>query len=126
MGKIIAWYAYNAFASDEYGQITRSLSPSEHKTGVTSRWYLDKDWTFNTNYVFQDGIKMHKAVIKDPHSFNRLDLTLSRKFAEGNSELMIGVADVLNKTTAPVFDTGYLTANETPGRTFFARLQIKF
>ena len=69
---------------------------------------------------------MYKAVAEDPHSFNRLDLTLSRKFAKGNGELMIGVADILNKTTDPFFDTGYLTANETPGRTFFARLQIKF
>jgi hypothetical protein len=69
---------------------------------------------------------MYRAVVEDPHSFHRLDLTLSRKVAEGNGEFMIGVADVLNKTTDPVFDTGYLTALETPGRIFFCRLQIKF
>jgi iron complex outermembrane receptor protein len=126
MGKITAWYAYNALVTDEFGQVTRSFSPSEHKTGLTSRLYLDKDWTFNTNYVFQNAVKMHKAVVEDLHSFNRLDLTLSRKFAEGNGELMIGVTDVLNETTDPVSDTGYLTALETPGRTFFARLQFSF
>jgi iron complex outermembrane receptor protein len=126
MGKITAWYAYNALVTDEFGQITRSFLPAEHKTGITSRLYLDKDWTFNTNYVFQNTIKMHEAVVEDPRSFNRLDLTLSRKITEGNGYLMIGVADVLNKTTDPVTDSGYLTALETPGRTFFGRVQIKF
>jgi outer membrane receptor protein involved in Fe transport len=126
MGKISAWYAYNALVTDEFAQITRSISPSQHKAGLNGRWYLDKDWTFNTNYVFQNAIKMYKAVVEDPHSFNRLDLTLSRKFAEGKGELMVGVSDVLNETTDPVTDTGYLTALETPGRTFFARLQLRF
>jgi iron complex outermembrane receptor protein len=125
-GKITAWYAYNAFVTDEFGQITRSLAPAEHKAGLNTRWYLDKDWTFNTNYVFQNGINMFGAVVKDPCSFHRLDLTLSRKFAKGKGELMIGVTDVLNETTDPVFDSGNMTALETPGRMFFGRVQIQF
>jgi hypothetical protein len=64
--------------------------------------------------------------VEGPQSFHRLDLTLSRKFAKGKGELMIGVADVLNKTNSPVFDSGYLSAHETPGRMFFGRVQIKF
>jgi outer membrane receptor for ferrienterochelin and colicin len=125
-GKITAWYAYNAFVTDQFGQITRSLSPAEHKAGLNTRWYLDKDWTLNTNYVFQSDIGMFGAVVKDPHSFHRLDLTLSRKFAKGKGELMFGVTDLLNETTDPVFDSGNLTAMETPGRMFFGRLQIQF
>jgi outer membrane cobalamin receptor len=125
-GKITAWYAYNALRTDEFGQITRSLPPSVHKAGLTNRWYLDKNWTFNTNYVFQSAIKTYGASAKDTHGFHRLDVTLSRKIAKGQGELMIGVADIVNKTTDPVFDTGYLTAHETPGRTLFARLQYSF
>jgi outer membrane receptor protein involved in Fe transport len=87
---------------------------------------MDEDWTFNTNYVFQSSIPTYKMNLKDPHSFNRLDLTLSRKFAKGTGELMIGVSDVLNETGDPVYDSGFLTAMETPGRTFFGRLQIHF
>jgi len=126
MGKITAWYAYNALTTDEFAQITRSLSPAQHKTGLSSRWYLNENWTFNTNYVFQNGIDMFTSVVKDPHSFHRLDLTLSRRFAKDKGELMIGVMDILNQTTAPVACTGNLTAHETPGRMFFARLQLKF
>jgi hypothetical protein len=53
-------------------------------------------------------------------------LNLSRKFAKDKGELMIGVADILNKATDPVFDAGYYAAIETPGRMFFGRLQLKF
>ena len=128
MGKITAWYAYNALVTDEFGQNTRSFLPAQHKTGISSRWHLDKDWTFNTNYAFQDEIHTYgtNGTLEDPRGFHRLDLTLSRKFAEGKGELMIGVTDVLNKTSDPVIDSGYMTAHETPGRTFFARLQLHF
>lgn len=125
-GQITGWYAYNGFATDEFEQVMRALQPAAHKAGLNGRWYLDKDWTFNTNYVFQNSISTYKASLKDPHSFHRLDLTLSRKFARGAGELMIGVSDVLNETDAPVYESGFLTAMETPGRTFFARLQLKF
>ena len=64
--------------------------------------------------------------MKDPQSFHRLDLTLSRKFAKGMGELMIGVFDVLNETDGPVYESGFLTAMETPGRTFFVRAQYQF
>jgi iron complex outermembrane receptor protein len=124
--KITGWYAYNALVTDEFAQMTRSVSPSQHKAGLTGRWHLDQDWTFNANYVFQNGIHAYASVIKDPPSFNRLDLTLSRKFAKGKGELTFGVLDVLSETTYPFADIGYLTAHETPGRTFFGRVQINF
>jgi len=76
--------------------------------------------------VFQNGVPYDPSLIGGLHSFNRLDLTLSRKFAKGRGEFMIGVADVLNKTTDPVFEAGHFTAHETPGRMFFAGLQLKF
>ncbi len=126
-GQITGWYAYNGFATDELGQITRSFQPAAHKAGLGGRWILDKDWTFNTNYVFQNSISStYEANLKNPKSFNRLDLTLSRKFAKGTGELMFGVSDVLNETGDPVYDSGFLTALETPGRTFFVRAQYQF
>jgi iron complex outermembrane receptor protein len=127
-GKITAWYAYNALDTDDYGQNLRAARPAQHKTGLTGRWYVDKDWTFNTNYVFQDSVYLHggPTVNKNLNSFHRLDLTLSRKFAKGKGEFMVGVSDVLNKTTDPVYDSGYFSAMETPGRTFFARMQVTF
>jgi iron complex outermembrane receptor protein len=126
VGKITGWYAYNAFVTDEFGQVTRSTTPAMNKAGLTCRWHVDKDWTFNTNYVFQDAIESFGTSSGDISAFQRLDLTLSRKFAKGKGEFMIGVTDVSNKTTDPVFASGNFTAPETPGRTFFTRLQISF
>jgi iron complex outermembrane receptor protein len=127
MGEITAWYAYNALVTDEFAQDTRAFSPSRHKTGISGRWHLDKTWTFNTNYAYQEGINTYGVNgVEYPQSIHRLDLTLSRKFAKGQGELMIGVSDVLNKTSDPVVDSGYFSAHDTPGRMFFGRLQIKF
>jgi len=126
MGTVRAWYAYNALVTDEFGQVTRSIPPSQHKIGLNGRWYVDKDWTFNTNYVFQSAVKAFGTSAGDAKCSDRLDLTLSRKFAKGEGEFMVGVMDVLNKNTEPVYDSVNITALETPGRTFFARLQIKF
>jgi iron complex outermembrane receptor protein len=127
MGKITAWYAYNALVTDDFAQDTRAFSPSRHKTGISGRWHLDKTWTFNTNYAYQEGINTYGVNgVEYPQSIHRLDLTLSREFAKGQGELMIGVADVLNKTSDPVVDSGYFSAHDTPGRTFFARLQFSF
>ena len=39
---------------------------------------------------------------------------------------MVGVADVLNETTDYVVEQGHFTGHETPGRMFFAKLQLKF
>jgi outer membrane cobalamin receptor len=125
-GSIRAWYAYNALVTDECGQVTRSILPAQNKAGLNNRWYVDKDWTFNTSYVFQSAVKAYGTAAGDVKCSNILDLTLSRKFAKGKGELMFGVTDVLNKNTDPVYDSVNMTALETPGRTFFVRLQFKF
>jgi outer membrane cobalamin receptor len=124
--KLTGWYAYNGFAADEFGQITRALFPSQHKAGLTGRYSLDKDWVLNANYAFQNSIPTYETTVIDLHTVNRLDLTISRKVAQGKGELMFGVMDVLNDTVDPAYDSGTLTALETPGRTFFGRLQINF
>jgi outer membrane receptor for ferrienterochelin and colicin len=125
-GRLTAWYAYNGLETDQIDQSTRSFPPAAHKAGLTGRLFLNSDWTVNSNYVFQNGVEYNPSLIGGLHSFNRLDLTLSRKFAKGSGEFMIGVIDVLNETTDPVFEAGHFTAHETPGRMFFARLQLRF
>jgi hypothetical protein len=39
---------------------------------------------------------------------------------------MIGVGDVLNKTSPAAYDFNNFTGFETPGRMFFGRIQIHF
>ncbi len=124
--KLTGWYAYNGFKTDEFAAKTRSTFPSQHKAGLTGRYNLDKDWTLNANYAFQNSIRTYKTTTVDYRTSNRLDLTLSRKFAKSKGELMLGVMDVLNETSAVVTDSGNMTGLETPGRTFFARLQFTF
>ncbi|MBN1391437.1 MAG: TonB-dependent receptor, partial [Sedimentisphaerales bacterium] len=124
--KISGWYAYNGLSTDEFAMSTRSMYTSQHKAGITGRFNLNKDWVLNTNYAFQNCIHMFANTVKDPHSFNRLDLTLSRKIDDDKGEIMVGVSDILNETTYPTYGAGCLTALETPGRTVFARLQLRF
>ena len=120
------WYGYNGFTTDQYAQDTRSITPAKNKAGLTGRFTLDDNWTFNTNYTFQDKIETYGNTFIDLRKFHRLDLTLSRKFADGKGEFMFGVADLLNGTTDPVLPTSAYTGLETPGRMFFTRLQMKF
>ncbi|MBM4103821.1 MAG: TonB-dependent receptor [Planctomycetes bacterium] len=124
--KLTGWYAYNGFETDEFAPKLRSTFPSQHKAGLSGRYILDNEWIFNANYAFQNGINAFGTVVKDPQTLHRLDLTLSRKFAKGTGEFMVGVSDVLNKTADAVYDSGNMTGLETPGRTFFTRLQFTF
>ncbi len=125
-GRLSAWYAYNAFITDQYEQGIRALWPAKNKAGLTGRLFLPGDWTLNANYVYNDVIGNFDNTLIDASTFNRLDLTIARKVANGRGELMIGIADLLNKTNKAVFDVGEFAGHETPGRTFFARAQWKF
>ena len=125
-GKFTAWYAYNGYKTDLSGQNTRSFPPAEHKAGITGRVFINNDWTANVNYAYQNGVKYESGIIAGLHTSNRVDLTLSRKFAKDKGEFMIGVADILNETTDPVVEQGHFTGHETPGRMFFASAHMKF
>lgn len=125
-GRLKAWYAYNEFETDQTDQSTRSFPPATHKAGLSGHMSLDSHWTVNSNYTFQNGIEFDQSLMASLHSFNRWDVTLSRKFAKERGEFMIGVTDILNENTDPVIGAGHFTALETPGRMFFARVQLKF
>lgn len=123
------WYAYNAFATDHSNQSIRAYFPARHKAGFRAKYLLDDKWTLNANYTYNDAVHINKSgnpAGGDLSMFHKLDLNISRKFADNQGEFMIGVSDVLNNTRDTVYDVSYFTSYQTPGRTFFARLQYKF
>jgi outer membrane receptor protein involved in Fe transport len=127
-GKLSAWYAYNDFQGDVSQQGIRAYIPAQHKVGLTGRLFLPDGWTFNTNYKFTNSTRTLDldTTILDTGSSHRLDLTAAKQFSNGHGEIMIGVSDIFNNTRGPHFALGGLTAHETPGRTFFIRLQLRF
>jgi len=125
-GKLSAWYSYNDFRTEKSHQDIRAYQPAKHKAGLTGRLFLPDNWAFNVNYKFTDTTPGNPNGGDDIGSSHRLDLTISKKIAKGRGELMLGVSDILVKTRESVLDLGAYTAHETPGRMFFARLQLKF
>lgn len=123
---LTVWYAYADFVRDEKRADVRSYAPARHKSGLTWRIFLDKDWTINTNYRYQTTTENLTGTDIPADMRHRLDITVARKLAKGNGELMVGVTDILNNTEGPHWDASSASAHEIPGRTFFARLQLKF
>jgi len=128
--KLSAWYACNRFSPDRNPQPLRALMPAKHKLGLTGRVNLPEQWTINANYRFASstgGGNMSALNAFDMGPSHRLDFTLAKRFLDGNAEILLGVSDVLNRTDQPVSNiAGSSAPYETPGRTFFLRLQIKF
>ncbi len=123
------WYTYNDFETDRAGQPLRAYLPAQHKAGLTARWFLDDNWTINTNYRFAsrtEGKHANPLNITSPGRSHRVDLTISRKLPQYNGELMFGVLDILNTDNDPVSAVGALTAHETPGRTYFLQARFRF
>jgi len=126
-GRLSAWYAYNDFQEDESHQRIRSYAPAQHKAGVSGRLFLAGGWVFNANFRYTGTTPViGDTTIYDVGTSHRLDLAVAKQFSNGRGEVMIGVSDVFNNTRGPHFAIGGLTAHETPGRTFFARVQLRF
>ncbi len=126
-GQLSLWHAYNDFQEDQPRQPIRSYLPARHKAGLSGRLFLDRGVCLNANYRYTDTTDVvGDTTIFPVEASHRLDLTVSKAFAGQRGEWMIGVSDVLNKTQGPNHTVGTLTAHEIPGRTFFARLQMRF
>ncbi len=125
-GKLSTWYAYNDFHTDQYDQGIRSYYPAYHKVGVTGRLFLPGGWTLNTNYVYNDAGILPAFDLQRTDVLHRLDLTLAKSFLDDKGEVMLGVFDVLNDNHSVIWPNGQFTNYETPGRSFFARVQFKF
>lgn len=123
-----AWYAYNELHTDDKNADFRAYRPARHKSGLRLRYALDPNWTAAANFCYNNTIPVNSLTTPwfKPKTVNQLDLTLSRKLGQNTGELMFGVSDLFNETRSPVGDINTFTSYETPGRTFFARLQLNF
>ena len=96
-------------------------------------------FAFNTQLFAQQQEPNEQSEANEPADFFEMSLeelmevpvvvSASRqeqKIAAGNGELMFGVTDVLKKEAEPAWPLSATSAHETPGRTFFVRLQYKF
>lgn len=124
--QISTWYAYNEFEVDQPQQSIRVNLPAEHKLGWTGRLYLQEGLTLNTNYRFTNTTVGNPSFEVQTRHSNRLDLTISKEFAKGKGEILVGVSDLLEETRDPIKASSALTAHEVPGRTFFANLRLRF
>jgi hypothetical protein len=125
---VSAWYAYNELHTDDIIGDIRAFKPARHKAGIKTRYHIDDRWTAAAFFSYNDALHVNGATspFADAETFSQLDLTLSRKLGNNAGEFMIGVSDLLNETQGPISDINTFTMFETPGRTFFARLQLYF
>jgi outer membrane receptor for ferrienterochelin and colicin len=137
---VSAWYAFNKFEDDgrtlgtDTTQQLRSNLPAEHKAGLTGRLLLPDDFVLNVNYKyasFTDTTHLDGRPLGHTNTSesNVINITLSRAFKinKTDGEIMIGVSDLFNETERVVETVGQVYyPYETPGRIFFARLQMKF
>lgn len=121
------WYAYNDFQPDLNRQEIRAFQPARHKAGMTLRAKLPLQSTLNANYRYSTTTPTSPSGSgENAASSHRLDLTISRPICNGQGEIMLGLLDVLDKESDAVTGVGSFSEHETPGRTAFARLQLKF
>lgn len=128
-GLEISWYAYNDLNPNRSFQELRAYHPAKHKTGLTARIFLSGGITLNGNYRFTSRTNFSDDETITPTTVGntqRLDLSVSKIFADKCGELTIGVADVFNETELKAPALGRLSHYKTPGRMFFVRLQYKF
>ncbi len=127
-GHLGLWYAYNELSTDFNTDGVRAYFPARHKAGARVGYGLPDDWHFQANYIYNDAIHVNASTSPSDGASvsHRLDLALGRKFLGGKADFLIGVTDVFNETTDPVYDVSYFTSYDTPGRTFFARLRYEF
>jgi iron complex outermembrane receptor protein len=127
MGQLSFWYAYHAFAGLATDANFRANTPPTHNVGANGRLFLSDGLTFNANYRFADANAFvgTAGYVLPVHPSHRADFTITKSFANGNGELTLGVEDAFN-TTVGAGQEIFTGATRLPGRTFFARFQLKF
>ncbi|MDP6543706.1 MAG: TonB-dependent receptor [Phycisphaerae bacterium] len=121
------WYAYNDFVTDDTRQDVRSYMPATHKMGLTGRLFLPQDWALSGNYRYKTSTSAdHLTAVTDGPSSHRFDVGVSKAFGKGNGEVMFGVSDLFHRNVRGVRGIDVSGGHDTPGRTFFIRLQWKF
>lgn len=123
--ELTSWYAFNEFLLDPADQMMRAHAPTKHKAGLRTRLLLDNNWALSANYTYNDSLANVVAAFP-MKALHRVDVTLSHRFKNDRGEIMFGVSDLLNEACSPNYDVSSFTSYETPGRTFFTRLQLNF
>lgn len=126
--KLSLFYAYNYFEEDQHNQKVRAYWPTRHKLGFNLRQQLPWGLVFNANLSSRSILWTNDISRRRPsaHSYDRLDLTLSKRLFGKHGEVMVGVQDALEARHDSVSDVGSLTAHDLSGRMFFGRAQIQF
>jgi len=126
VGEVSAFYNYNVIELDGEVSTIRSYLTHKNSAGMTGRVFLPHGMTFNTNFRYQGPTDIGSASWSGSvkRSF-RWDVALAKKLTE-HGEVMCGVSDLLNDVTPASSSSSTIFPNETPGRTFFVRLQVSF
>ncbi len=120
------WWAVNEFDFREDAmQNARAFEPAKHKVGASLRADVLSWLTLTANYRYT-GVTPASLFTPAIPAHNRLDLVATMQLGSV-SELQIGVRDVFDDTDLAVDTVGSgVQPFETPGRTFFVRLQASF
>jgi iron complex outermembrane receptor protein len=133
--KLSAWYNYNIFETREKApdlseaQEVRGYLPAKHKVGATLRIFLPDKCTLNLNYKGSALTSPSGPIGGNVSQFQRLDVTVTKEFMfnHNTAEMQFGVSDLFDRTDILARDQGAVQyPHEVPGRTFWARLQMKF
>ncbi|MEE9405498.1 MAG: TonB-dependent receptor [Algisphaera sp.] len=131
--KISVYYGYSHFDLDSPDDGVRAFLPAQHKAGVNARFHLTDSVTFNTHYRYTSTTPNSQTITttrSSASSFNLVDLSLSFPVTRDNTQLTLGVQDLLDETdftALSISDSSAFSPNHpTAGRTLFARLRIAF
>ncbi|CAG0965206.1 Colicin I receptor [Phycisphaerales bacterium] len=124
--RLYAWYAYNALDTDQSGQDVRAIYPAEHSIGLGARWHFATGFTANADYRYTSSFETSPLSTTATEGTHALDLAVTAEVFKGKGEIQVGVEDVFDSTDGPITGYGSTVSQELPGRTFFARLQVKF
>ena len=118
------WCSYEDADLETSPMDYRSIFPPKFKAGFTARYYLPDSWTLSSNYKYADEVLTDNEVIVD--EYHDLTIAIAKGFADGNGELMIGVQNVFGEDFNFNFFHDAEEVDESVGRTFFGRFQIRF
>ncbi len=118
------WCSYEDRTLETTPMDATSIFPPRIRAGFAHRYYFSNNWTLNTNFKCADQTTMGSENIIS--SYNDCSVALAKRFADDNGEIMVGVQNLFDED----FNFNFLgdpeEVDEPIGRTFFARLQLKF
>ncbi len=121
------WYSYNDWQPDEDDQNVRAFGPVEHKIGLQAQYLINDDNLVQTSLTWSDVTKVDPYVVATFGGPDELDarthwdMSYIRSLRHINSDIQVGVLNILDKELESVSSVGTSTAHDLPGRTFYLR-----